>query len=562
MYALQSPALTFASSSSSSSSSSSLPLNETPASQPPKPTRVQFADELEPSSIELNKPRHTKVKSWGGTFLKFRRQDDDSDENETDEIEFSDIDDIADLAILAPPESPPCYHEPTSFNYSSSYIDSSQLVGNPIVAPAAPGVAVTVNSIAEPVIDLDAALGPFRTPSFKNSPFEISHRRTESAPESVFSESKPFHSSKSFKRLAPIASDDEDVIIEEEEDIPMSPSLDCPTPPFMGKNRSRSFGQQHEAHNSSISLNSSSSSSGISSSNRDRDRARKARNYNSLSLTTTGSLLAMSLKNHSSSSLLSEVSANLHNSSNNTSYSNVNSVVAKDEVIPRTLPQDLTSKALHRLSAATNDTLTPSVSHHVYDYDENNEFPTSHPHNNNQDTLYDTNSSNIRSVSADESMTSRPFHLQNLRNVASFEEAQTPIMVAQAPPTPPTFSTLEKLNPSMLSLSTPVSLIIDTPEPAPAPFPAPPSFQKRGSISSASVKSRTPSSRLSISSISKSHSTYGLSFFTSAAIPFSSSHKNLAVPPTTSSASSYKKGHQKRGSKVWNWVRGRSQKME
>lgn len=155
----------------------------------------------------------------------------------------------------------------------------------------------------EAVIDLDEALSPF------NMPTSFMHRRTESAPDA-------------FSRRQPARRDE--TIIEEEEDSPSNP-------PFV-------MGQQ-AASVSSTSLASSSSSS-------NRDRARLARNFNSLTL---GPLLAADASNKTSEQAPSTEA---------TTEAQVAEEVKQEDSLAHV-------KALHRLSSATNETITitPSVSH-------------------------------------------------------------------------------------------------------------------------------------------------------------------------------------------------------
>lgn len=382
--------------------------------------------------------RHKKVKSWAGSILRFRKSKEPLCEVPapapkdipTDAVVYNDVtpqqedvldaepasapteffdssfaslspdpeDDMTDLILTGPPESLPFYND-SNLRYSSSYIDSSQLGSNnnsPSLSTFQHyGVGQDVNMFDDDsLIDLDAALGPLRTPglgsSFKTSPFphEISHRRTESAPEASFSEFKAGFLNNNARRSNFLTNKHQlggSSIIEEEEDqsaVASDETEDAMLMSLAKSGRSGSLGQHMEASNSSLSLTSASSgNSGASAVSRSRDRARVARNYNSLSI-NAGSLLALG------SPLVSSSSLNRSTSSLVSEQSSAASAVATTPVTPAPVEEEsyiaatvgtptgrafhpdlyddnsprVTNKTLNRLSSTTNDTLTPILS--------------------------------------------------------------------------------------------------------------------------------------------------------------------------------------------------------
>lgn len=180
-YALQSPTLTFA-----SSSSSSLPMQSSSSL-----SSAEMETELKPPS----KPtKHKKVKSLANLFRRKKHQE----------------------VVLEP-----SFHNTEDLVFHSSSYVSTDIIDHTLNLPE-----------PEALIDLDAALNPFKVPA---------HRRTESAPEASIRRMPKHH---------------DETILEEEEDTVV-------------------MGQQ-AASMSTISLASTASSN--------RDRARLARNFNSLTL--------------------------------------------------------------------------------------------------------------------------------------------------------------------------------------------------------------------------------------------------------------------------------------
>lgn len=583
---IQSCSLSIFPSPSSSFSSPSPASDHHPSKSTPK---VQFLDpiqiSLSPENQLLQKPFqtsllsspqiHKKVKSWSGPVLSSSYSNtppspplisDPPSIPPTNALSESQLVGIIDLAISAPPDSPPCYDPSSLHYYSSSYIDSSQLVvGNPTIQSSA-AISSTFK-LSEPVIDLDAALGPFRTPSASSLKFETSHRRSESAPESSFeSINNRFHS---FNK--PV--DDENVIIEEEEEI-ISPVLSPATlasPPLQLPRGNISLAENQEALASNASINSSNSGSGTISSlnNKDRDRARLQRNYNSLSLATPPPAFAMNLKNHSSSSILSDISGNpFHNSasSNNTSLSNITSVIKNENddsfineelsdvvnessVTPRVaIDQHLANaNSINRLSTATNDTLTPSVSNpsHVVD---------SHVSSNDSLIIPQGVSPTDTHLLASSTPHASPFHLKSLRN-ADLLEVPPVIRVSQPLKEKSSFKSLLK------------SSKVEGKSEGKSRF----RFHKK--MSSMLSPEPKPTPHTSQRAFNKSHSTHGLSSFmtdspkpkgsirrSSCAMP--SSVSSFSIPSAVMSANAvhpddFKKSHKKKSSRVWNWVRSR-----
>ncbi|KAF5096695.1 hypothetical protein D0Z00_002694 [Geotrichum galactomycetum] len=161
--------------------------------------------------------KHKKVKSWAGNFIKFRSHKKDNGKPIPIEKQSAlENDSFRKSVELSPSTLSSGSRSPKVFN-SSSYVSTVDVSDSALMS-----LAISSSEPAEPLIDLDAALGPFRTPnSFKGSQFEISHRRTESAPESVFNQlgGRPrFDRSLMKRRGNSIVADNEDVIIEEEED--------------------------------------------------------------------------------------------------------------------------------------------------------------------------------------------------------------------------------------------------------------------------------------------------------------------------------------------------------
>lgn len=323
--------------------------------------------------------------------------------------------DVSDLDISPHPDSPICHDDNYATFQSSSYIETSLISSPDSLSTSSSMSAISlrhnnlnnslnVNHFAsaqkdlaapEPLIDLDAALDPFKSSGLGSS-FQLSkndfdrksfdsmgfqHRRTESAPESAFSDFGlgnslyPRRPLMNKRGCSSIGSDNnnDDVILEEEE----TETVDNPT-------TTGNLGQQHQAAtHSSISLASTNSTghSFVSNSNRDRDRARVARNMNSLSL-AQGSLGSLALaNNHSAHSLTFQhenSSPSTHTvASSRRSESSDECMMDEEEdqheveeeasVIPRITfdPTSIQIKNLHRLSSTTNDTITPSVSNHV-----------------------------------------------------------------------------------------------------------------------------------------------------------------------------------------------------
>lgn len=283
------------------SSSSSLPLqssasfsswenSEAPESKQRKP-RVQFASEVTEidrildvptlpvtptSSIHQSPPpslstpaapatpphtppkKHRKVKSWAGSFIKFRSSKKDNKSNEHKKgsaVETASTRKSEESVSSLPAReehscSPPEFH-------SSSYVSTVDISDSALLS-----LAIT-HEPEVPLIDLDAALGPFRTPklagSFRVPQFE--HRRTESAPEAVFEQhGRPRFDRSMKRRVNSVAIETEDTIMEEEEDY--SPVMY----------------EQPKALLSSASLVSTNSATS------NRDRARLARSSNSLAI--------------------------------------------------------------------------------------------------------------------------------------------------------------------------------------------------------------------------------------------------------------------------------------
>lgn len=211
--------------------------------------------------------------------------------------------DVIDLSISAPPDSPPCY-DPSFQFYSSSYIDSSQLVGNPKVYSS----SQSLNSApSEPVIDLDEALSPFKT-SFDLSKPGFRHRRSESAPGSMLD------SSSRFQPFSKNGDNDNVIIEEEEESAPGTVSLLPPlkTTPQYFKPR-RSIGSVHSETSTAVP--------NISPNNRP-----YSRNYKNMSV-SAGNFLAMNTKDVSLTPVLSEHSSpafNTNNTNNDNNNDNAN----------------------------------------------------------------------------------------------------------------------------------------------------------------------------------------------------------------------------------------------
>ena len=168
--------------------------------------------------------KHKKVKSWAGNFIKFRSHKKDTtkvslhnNSGFADKQPALENDSICKSVELSPSTLNSSGSQSPKFFNSSSYVSTVDVSDSALMS-----LAISTPEPAEPLIDLDAALGPFRTPkSFKGSQFEISHRRTESAPESMFNQfgGRPrFDRSLMKRRGNSIVAENEDVIIEEEED--------------------------------------------------------------------------------------------------------------------------------------------------------------------------------------------------------------------------------------------------------------------------------------------------------------------------------------------------------
>lgn len=300
-----------------SSSCSSLPLQASPstwenvpADEQPKPhskkPRVQFASEVTeidkfvdfgsspvtpvtsipsetgqelPPSPQAGTPgtpgtppqtppkKHKKVKSWAGSFIKFRSskkegKTENKPETKKNAVETGSSRKSEDsvFSLQAPALEAPEPSTPPPFEFhSSSYVSTANISDSALLS-----LAIT-SEPEEPLIDLDAALGPFRTPKLGGSvrmpEFEIAHRRTESAPEAVLeSTGRPRFSSAMKRRVNSVAVDTEDTILEEEEDS------------------TGAVGLQPAAWVSAASLVSNTSTAST------RDRARLTRNFNSLTL--------------------------------------------------------------------------------------------------------------------------------------------------------------------------------------------------------------------------------------------------------------------------------------
>lgn len=211
--------------------------------------------------------KHKKVKSWAGSFIKFRSskkecKTESKNESKKNAVETGSSrkseDSVFSLQAPPPETTEPSTPPPFEF-HSSSYVSTANISDSALLS-----LAIT-SEPEEPLIDLDAALGPFRTPKLGGSvrmpEFEIAHRRTESAPEAVLEATgRPRFSSAMKRRVNSVAVDTEDTILEEEEDS------------------TGSVGQQPAAWVSAASLVSNTSTTS------NRDRARLARNFNSLTL--------------------------------------------------------------------------------------------------------------------------------------------------------------------------------------------------------------------------------------------------------------------------------------
>jgi hypothetical protein len=191
-----SPALTFTSSNSSlpHQSAVSLAISDGSCDTPAEPAakQVSFADEQqtrtqavqtqqEPVRVRSEamsdgpratsgdrRRRHKKVKSWAGGFLRLH-------------LHRKTVAATSSSERPGLPDSPVVTAMVDDFR-SSSYIPAQASV-------------MCDEDVASPVIDLDAALGPFKTPTMLRASqtaselfsFSFSHRRTESAPEYVLS---------------------------------------------------------------------------------------------------------------------------------------------------------------------------------------------------------------------------------------------------------------------------------------------------------------------------------------------------------------------------------------
>lgn len=198
--------------------------------------------------------KHKKVKSWAGSFIKFRSNKKDgakvNNNVSTADKKRSSIALENDSLRKSLELSPSTLNSSNSSNSPKNFTSSSYVSTADVSDSATVSFAISLSEPAEPLIDLDAALGPFRTPkSFKDSQFQPSHRRTESAPESMFDQygGRPrFDRSLMKRRGTSLVVDNEDVIIEEEEDATLS-----------------AIGQQQAASTSETSLESKSSSSSV-----------------------------------------------------------------------------------------------------------------------------------------------------------------------------------------------------------------------------------------------------------------------------------------------------------
>lgn len=388
----------------------------------------------------------------------------------------------------------------------SSYILSSQLVGIPS--------DISSSSSSHPIIDLDVALSPFSSLPL--------HRRSESAPDSIFdSFSSRFHS---FNKPS---IDHQNVILEEDDEDLASPTLPSHNTSFKS-----SLGNIQDAHTSSLSLLSSSTS--ILSCNKDRDRARLVRNYNSLSLPPP--FFSTSLKNSSSSSISSDLSLNPFQntaSSNNTSFSNITSLINNTATSPplknniSILPNNQTtaprmvvednhsavSKSINRLSSTTNDTITPSVS-------------TLHPPPDQIDLFA------IHRKDSNKTLPSS-FHLKSLRNVASFEES-----LPSEPLTKTSSTTQSSLKPEQKQ-----------------------KFRFHKKVSSMLLFSSNSLVPENNPPLNKSHSSYGLSRFSTDSKHLHKNKKRTSLRDSSTSISSSNsivdspKKHKKKPSRVWTWVK-------
>jgi hypothetical protein len=182
LYSLQSPALTFASSTSSLPLQSTYSLVSSTTSLPDTSVvggtaqpKVAFVisgnvtannaqhhyQPTGPAEGEKRPTKHKKMKSWAGNLIRFRS----SRKEVKKQPHIMEVDCLPNFT-------------------SSSYVPTEEL--------RQPSTGCSSPSEPEPIIDLDAALGPFRTPhalsTLSNSSdglfsFHQQHRRSESAPE-------------------------------------------------------------------------------------------------------------------------------------------------------------------------------------------------------------------------------------------------------------------------------------------------------------------------------------------------------------------------------------------
>lgn len=268
--------------------------------------------------------KHRRVKSWAGSFIKFRSSKKDTKTEKRKSAVEIDSTRKSEESVFSLPvpqrfeqPSPASSGSPLPEFHSSSYVSTADISDSALLS-----LAIT-SEPAIPLIDLDAALGPFRTPKLSNSfrvpQFEISHRRTESAPEAVLEQGpnggRPRFDRVMKRKVNSSAIESDDVIIEEEED----------STPLMGQQQAASLSTTSLVSNTSVTSN--------------RDRARLARNFNSLTLGPFAPV---------SNSAIPEKPLSDDSSSN-----------PSPQMLDETALAHI--KALHRLSSTTNDTITPSM---------------------------------------------------------------------------------------------------------------------------------------------------------------------------------------------------------
>lgn len=157
-------------------------------------------DKLDETDDKSKRPRHKRVRSWAGNLIRFGAKKDERSKStfNTPSSMLSKIDDLEIPSVPNNSHSTMRTPSPASSlrNVSPVVLPKITLNENsqsPASSPVTSERRYTWSESEAPLIDLDAALSPFRKSlhldsEFGSNPFFSSHKRSESAPESVIAQ--------------------------------------------------------------------------------------------------------------------------------------------------------------------------------------------------------------------------------------------------------------------------------------------------------------------------------------------------------------------------------------